>query len=239
MCFSIISRCRSLSVPSQAGSTGGPTSKPLTLSPALRSAGTPQMAAQSTPLAGRAPEQPGTAAPPGGRWLLLSVRSHSSHQGHTCPSPRDRHGAAGPDWGLSGLSLSFGRPPAPRCGAGLLAGPSVRGPPPGPPLGLLLVPLAGLAGWCPRPLPRLHLLLPVSGPGGSWGAAGQWAGLAGSGRTALEAVASETGEWALGSDRLRVPPHPQEGHLTLGTSPNPQTQSAPLLPRGCREVHGG
>ncbi|XP_077927919.1 low-density lipoprotein receptor class A domain-containing protein 2 [Halichoerus grypus] len=52
--------CRGPSlVPSQAGSTGGPTSKPLTLSPALRSAGTPQMAAQSTPLAGRAPEQPG------------------------------------------------------------------------------------------------------------------------------------------------------------------------------------
>ncbi|XP_030896170.1 low-density lipoprotein receptor class A domain-containing protein 2 [Leptonychotes weddellii] len=45
--------------PARRGVTDGPKSKPLTLPPALRSAGTLQTAAQSTPLAGRAPEQQG------------------------------------------------------------------------------------------------------------------------------------------------------------------------------------
>ncbi|XP_026372997.2 low-density lipoprotein receptor class A domain-containing protein 2 [Ursus arctos] len=59
--------CRGPSlVSSQAGSTDGPASKPLTLSPALRSAETLQMAAQRTLLAGRTPEQQDAAAPPGG-----------------------------------------------------------------------------------------------------------------------------------------------------------------------------
>lgn len=191
-------------MPSQAGSTDGPASKPLTLSPALRSAETLQMAAQRTLLAGRAPEQQDAAAPPGGRWLFVPTCSHSSHQGHTCPPPRDRDRAAGPGWGLSGLSLSFCRSPIPRRGAGLLAGPSLCWPPRGPRLVLLLVPLAGLAGWCPRPLPQLHHLLRVSWPGGSWGAAAQWAGLPGSGGTSLEAAVSDTGGRALGSDGLRV-----------------------------------
>ncbi|XP_046938340.1 low-density lipoprotein receptor class A domain-containing protein 2 [Lynx rufus] len=59
--------CRGPSlVPSQARATDGHTSQPLTPSPALRSAGPLQMAAERSPLAGRALEEGDTAAPPGG-----------------------------------------------------------------------------------------------------------------------------------------------------------------------------
>nr|XP_060482336.1 low-density lipoprotein receptor class A domain-containing protein 2 [Panthera onca] len=64
--------CRGPSlVPSQARVTDGHTSQPLTPSPALRSAGPLQMAAERSPLAGRALEEGDTAAPPGGMQLLV------------------------------------------------------------------------------------------------------------------------------------------------------------------------
>ncbi|XP_048962001.1 low-density lipoprotein receptor class A domain-containing protein 2 [Canis lupus baileyi] len=78
--------CRGPSLaPSQAGSTDGPPPRPLTLSPALGSAGPLQVAAGRSPLAGRAPEQQDAAAPPGGRCLLLPTCSHSSHQADAQP----------------------------------------------------------------------------------------------------------------------------------------------------------
>uniref|UniRef100_A0A673TVL9 Uncharacterized protein n=1 Tax=Suricata suricatta TaxID=37032 RepID=A0A673TVL9_SURSU len=57
--------CPSL-VPSQAVGTAGHTSKPLTLSPALGSAGSLQRGAEGRPPEGRAPEQWDTAASLGG-----------------------------------------------------------------------------------------------------------------------------------------------------------------------------
>ncbi|XP_032159514.1 low-density lipoprotein receptor class A domain-containing protein 2 [Mustela erminea] len=56
-------------VPSRAGGTDGPVFKTLTLPSAFSSAETLQMAAQRTPITGRAPEQQGTTAPLGGSWL--------------------------------------------------------------------------------------------------------------------------------------------------------------------------
>ncbi|XP_003638974.1 low-density lipoprotein receptor class A domain-containing protein 2 [Canis lupus familiaris] len=66
--------CRGPSLaPSQAGSTDGPPPRPLTLSPALGSAGPLQVAAGRSSLAGRAPEQQDAAAPPGGPRLRAAA----------------------------------------------------------------------------------------------------------------------------------------------------------------------
>ncbi|XP_032156612.1 low-density lipoprotein receptor class A domain-containing protein 2 [Sapajus apella] len=73
--------------PSQIGSTDAHTSRPLTSSPALGSAGSLRIAAERSSPAGRDPTR---------QDATLECCSYSSHQNHACPSPGDRDRGSAP-----------------------------------------------------------------------------------------------------------------------------------------------
>lgn len=128
------------------------------------------------------------------------------------PSPDHVTGAGWPGQAEAEWTLSFCRPRAAGCGAGLLPAPGLCRPPRGPVLVLVLFQLGDLAtgnsGPVPQMLRRLQHLLPMywpSGPGGIWEQGPSLPGPGGLSLERLQPWQKETGLWArqsLSPDRL-------------------------------------